>query len=464
MVVPDGIPNDVGVIGLNSIGRNVVLRLLNQGFKLTAMAWDKSITQPPSENFIDSKVLLTSDISEFVASLRPPRKILIFGDESSFLSLILRSLLPHLCEGDLVIDAGVSFFQETAKSARDLAESGIHFAGIGLAGGERGARHGAVIMAGGERQALQKADQLLGALAATSKGESCINYFDTAASAHFVHMVHASVDFALLKLLTETFDVLQRTLLLTDEELLDTSMAWHIGLLNGYLAEISGCDYKPENQGTPGQTLRKKLERFQTSAMAQWAAQSARELEVLAPTLEAAAGSQRMGATALHESFCDNLFRQPIGQFGDDPESLLEEIHKAFQAAMIIIYAQAMALLAAASKNLGFQFQLHEISRAWRVSGRLRAALLDAITSALQVTPDLPGLLADDDLSERLMACQEKLRHAVWRACELDLPVPVLMASLDYLDSNKAAWLPVNLIHVPLRPSAKLSRWTERVF
>jgi 6-phosphogluconate dehydrogenase len=304
-------------------------------------------------------------------------------------------------------------------------------------------------MAGGTPQAHDLASPLLEAMAATVRDQRCICRLETAAAAHFVKMVHAGVEYALLQLLAETFDLLRRTLLLTDEELHDASGACHVGVLNGYLMEISGRVFEPVDKQTPRLLLLEKLASARSDALGKWIVQSARELEVLIPTIQAAVEPEHAGTTERRQALAAAPFRQPVGHFGGDPQSVLDGLHAALHAAMIIAYAQGMALLIAGSNHLGFQFQLHEISRAWRGCTHLRTTLLDDITSALEATPDLPGLLCDDDLSQAVMDCQEHLRHAVWRAHQMDALVPALLASLDYLDSNRAAWMPINLIQVP---------------
>jgi 6-phosphogluconate dehydrogenase len=454
MKVADANQCDVGIIGLDTISRNVALHLAHQNIDVVTLDWGRSAIGARRERKIGSKTRMASDVAELVAGLRQPRRILIFSGAEVPMNSVLDQLWSELEPDDLVMDAGDSFFKDTARNDHQLAERGVQFLGIGLAGGELGARQGAVVMAGGAREARHRARPLLEALAATVRGEPCICYFETAAAAHFAKMVHSGVEYALLQSLAETFELLQRALLLTDEELHETLGAWHIGFLKGYLIEVAGHDIEPPGDQTPRMLLEKKLRFAQNDALGSWAAQSAGELEVSVPTIEAAAGPHCAAVTKRREALLAAPSRRPARRFGDDPESVLEELHGAFQAAMVITYAQATALLGAASDNFGFQFRLHEISRAWRGCTRLRTALLDDITSALQTTPNLRGLLSDDDLSEKVMANQENLRHAVWRADELEIPVPALLASLDYLDCNRQAWLPVNLIQGPRRQEA----------
>ena len=185
-------------------------------------------------------------------------------------------------------------------------------------------------------------------------------------------------------------------------------------------------------------------------------ARSALELEVSIPTIDAAVGTLALPARERQRALLATPSRQPAGRCADEPRSVLAELHGALQAAMIITYAQGLALLAAASKLHGFHYQLDDLCRAWRGCAPLRTALLEDMAAALETTPDLPDLLSDEDLSEKVMARQECLRRAVWRAHQLDILTPALLASLDYLDSNRRAWLPFNLIQVPPRPPAQV--------
>jgi 6-phosphogluconate dehydrogenase len=252
-----------------------------------------------------------------------------------------------------------------------------------------------------------------------------------------------------LQLLSEIFVLLQRALPLTDEELHDPSGPWLLGLLKGHLKEISGLGLVPSEQPSPRRLLEDELKVAGNESLGKWVARSAWELQAHIPTIEAAVRPQRELATQRRRAMLAAPFRQPVGRLGDNPADVADELHGAFHASMIIAYAQGMALLSAASEHFSFRLDLPKVSRAWRGGTWLRTGLLDDITTALQITPALPGLLSDDDLSEQVMSCQEKLRRSVSRAHELDTDVPALLASLDYLDSNRAAWLPANLIQAP---------------
>jgi 6-phosphogluconate dehydrogenase len=404
---------------------------------------------------------VASNVPHFLASLRRPRAVLIFSGEGVPADGVIEALLPGLENGDLLMDAGASYFKASARRERQLAQRGVEYAGLGLAGGLEGARHGAVVMAGGRREAREAARPFLEAMAAAINGERCVTYLPSAAAAHFAKMVHAGIERALLQLLSETFDLMQHALLLTDEELHDASGAWHIGVLNGYLMEISGRVFDPAEKGSQRLLLDEMLEAAKYDPTGRWITHSAWELEVPLPTIDAAVGTQTLAARQRQAELFATPFRRPAGRFGGGANGVLDLLHGALHAAMTITYAQGMALLAAASPVHGFHFDLGEISRAWRGCSHLRTTLLDDIADAFQSTPALPNLLCDDHLSENVMARQEFLRHAVWRAHELGAATPGLLASLDYLDSNRGAWLPVNLIQVP---GPENGRWPAALF
>jgi len=445
---------EIGVIGLDAAGCGVALNLAHHRFNVAACDWEPQPAPTPAQAAlaVGREVGLAANPRELLANLRQPRTVFIFTGVGPPAWSLLEETLLELKSGDLLLDAGNSYFKDTARRGQWLAEQGVQYMGLGLAGGQEGPRQGAIVMAGGGDEARLRARPLLEAIATKVHGEPCVSFLETPAAAHFARMVHAGIEHTLLQLLAETFDLMQRASLQADERLDDPAAAWHASVFNGYLMEITGRAFEPVETTMPQPLLDDKLAAARQDAFAEWVARSALELGVSIPTLDAAAGTMTLAAVEREEALIAAPNRQPVGRFGDDTQSVMEQLHGALHAAMIITYAQGLALLAAASIHHGLHFKLDDLVRAWRGCTRLRTALLDDIAAALQTTPSLPDLLFDDDLSEKVMACQECLRHAVWRAHEMGTVVPALLASLDHLDSNRGAWLPVNLIEVPRRP------------
>lgn len=390
-------------------------------------------------------------LAELVGMLRRPRTIFIFCDTEAQTDTTIDQLLPFLSHQDILIDAGNSHFKDTTRRARNLSLQSIEFMGLGLCGTGGTERGGSMIMAGGRREAHLRTRPLLEALASRVQGEPSVGYHDAPAAAHFVRMVHQGIEYTLMQLVFETFELMQRTLQLSDEDLHDVCSTWRIGVFNGYLAEFSGHAFSRVFRRSEWRVLGEKLCAARRDSIARWGKQAARELGVEAPTIDAALEARNDLARERQLLLVSTPYRHPTGHFGNQTEAVLDELHKALYAAMIITYSEGLALLAKGSGQHGFGCSLVEIARIWKGGCTVRTPLLDDIITALHATPTLDNLLCDEDLSEKVMSNQESLRRAVWRAVELGIVVPSLVAALDSLDSSRRAWLPVNLVQVPQR-------------
>jgi 6-phosphogluconate dehydrogenase len=272
------------------------------------------------------------------------------------------------------------------------------------------------------------------------------------ADASFARKVHAGIEHTLMQLVSEAFDLMQRTLALSHQPLHGLHGTLRGGALTGYLSETSGHLFDFADEDIARRQVKEKLDAFKSDPAARWILQSARELDVPIPTIEAALGALEFSARERQRLLMFTPFRHPIGGFGYDAESVLEELIESIYAAMIITFAEGFALLAAARARNTIRLDIIGVARDWKGSCDARSAILDDIAAALRATPTLGNLLCDEDIAEKVMAHQESLRRAVWRATELDTVVPAMLASLDFLDSFRDAWLPVNLVQVHRNP------------
>jgi 6-phosphogluconate dehydrogenase len=426
---------DAGIIGLSAVSQNVGLNLADHQFQVATLS--------PKAGERPTPLRHAAQLPEFVALLRRPRTILLFSGGSHPIDSTINDLIPLLGRGDIIVDAGESYFKETAGRSRRLADRGLHFMALGIAGGAEAARHGAVVMPGGRREVHDRTFPLWSALAAKSDGRRCVSFLGSASAAHFVTMVHSGIDLGLMQLLSETLDLARRV-----REPSDVPAARQLGTLPAHLAEISGRSLHPTDETAGELEMAGRLESVKQSNLARWLTQTGRELEVPTPTIDSALGTQQFSARERQRELAATPYRKPVGRFGEKADGITAELQAALHAAMIITYAEGMALIATASERYGFHFNLGEIARVWKGGGSLRAPLLEEIATAIRLTPTLPNLLFDDDLAEKVMAGQESLRRMVWRATEMDVEVPALLASLDYLDFHREAWLPMNLIQV----------------
>jgi 6-phosphogluconate dehydrogenase len=434
---------DLGIVGLDVMSRNLALNFADHQIKVAV--WD-----PDGASWPCDIIPGAASLADLTGSLRSPRTIVLSSGQNTQTDAVIDELVPLLGQGDILVDAGRSYFKDTARRSQRLAPNPVAFMALGIAGGEAGARRGASLTAGGSDDAPLRTRHLWEAIAATHDGQPCVSYVGSAAAAHFAEMVHAGIECGLAQLLSETFDLMKGILLLTDEELNDRSGAWHRGVLRGHLMEISGWLVNPGDGRTGRLQLAQRLERARKDETARWIAESAQELELQTPFMDAAVASQSPSTWERQRAMVASPVRQSRGSFEDDPESVLDELHGALCAGMIITYAEGLAVLEAAWRKHGFRFDSKEMVRLWRGCATLSTTVLDDISEALQTTPGLRHLLGDEDLSDKVMAAQEFLRHAVWRANELNTVVPALLAAVDYLDAQKEAWLPTNLVQ--LRP------------
>jgi 6-phosphogluconate dehydrogenase len=231
--------HEIGMIGLGVMGRNMLLNMADHGFPVAGYDKDPAKVEALQKESAGMNVRSAGDIEDFIALLRAPRAVMMLVPAGPPVDSVIADLLPHLDKGDLIIDAGNSYFKDTIVRARNLAAKGIQFLGVGVSGGEEGARHGASIMPGGPKESYERVRPLLEAVAAKVAGEPCVAYLGPGSSGHFVKTVHNGIEYAVMQLLAETYDLMKRGLGLSDDELRDVYAAWNQGELNSYLVEIT---------------------------------------------------------------------------------------------------------------------------------------------------------------------------------------------------------------------------------
>ena len=438
--------HEIGMIGLGVMGRNMLLNMADHGF--LGAGYDKehgkvdTLQKESAEHDIHS----VANIKDFIGLLRRPRAVMMLVPAGPPVDSVIADLLPHLEKGDLIIDAGNSYFKDTNLRARNLTGKGIQFLGVGVSGGEEGARHGPSIMPGGPKEAYERVRPLLEAVAAKVNGDACVAYLGPGSAGHFVKMVHNGIEYAVMQLLAETYDLMKRGLGLSDDELREVYDTWNQGELNGYLVEITGRIFGKVDESTGKRLIDEILDVAKQKGTGMWTSQSAMELQVPIPTIDLAVAMRDLSVFEKQRETAGEIFQRPIPPFAGDRKTFLDQLGHALYAAMIIAYAQGMAVLAAASDKYEYHLDLEAVARIWRGGCIIRAALLEDIRMAYRNQPGLPNLLLAPELSKKVMAHQEDLRRVVCAAIELGLPAPCFMTALGYFDGYRSAWLPANLI------------------
>jgi len=436
----------IGMVGLGVMGRNIVLNMADQGFTVAGYDKDQATVEALRQESTDRDIRGAESIREFAGLLHQPRAVMLLVPAGPPVDSVIADLLPQLEKGDLIIDAGNSYFKDTNLRARNLTAKGIQFLGVGVSGGEEGARHGPSIMPGGPKEAYERVRPVLEAVAVKVNGEPCVTYLGPGSAGHFVKMVHNGIEYAVMQLLAETYDLMKRGLGLSDDELRGVYETWNQGALNSYLVEITSLIFSRVDETTGKRLIDEILDVAKQKGTGMWTSQSAMELQVPIPTIDLAVAMRDLSVFEKQRETAGQIFKRSIPPFGGDHKVFLDQLGHALYAGIIIAYAQGMAVLTAASDKYEYHLDLEAVARIWRGGCIIRTALLEDIRMAYRNQPGLPNLLLAPELSKKVMANQEDLRRVVCVAIELGLPAPCLMTALGYLDGYRSAWLPANLI------------------
>jgi 6-phosphogluconate dehydrogenase len=438
--------SEIGMVGLGVMGRNLLMNMADHGFSVTGYDKDpaKVASLRQEAKHLDARG--AADIREFVALLRLPRAIMMLVPAGAPVDSVIRDLLPHLDKGRSHHRCRELLLQRYRRACSCHGGKGIHFLGVGVSGGEEGARHGPSIMPGGPKEAYERVRPVFEAAAAKVNGDPCVTWLGPGSAGHFVKMVHNGIEYGVMQLIAETYDMMKRGMGLNDDKIREVYASWNKGELNGYLVEITGHIFARKDGKTGHRLIDEILDVARQKGTGMWTSQSAMELQVPTPTIDVAVAMRDLSVFADERKHAGAIYQRSLRPLTDDRDKFLTQLGRALYAGMITIYAQGMALLLVASDKYGYHLDPEAVARIWRGGCIIRAALLEDICEAFRARRDLPNLLLDPGLSQKLIQHQEDLRHVVCQAAVSGVPVPGLMASLGYLDAYRSVWLPANLI------------------
>ncbi|MCX7630042.1 MAG: NADP-dependent phosphogluconate dehydrogenase [Geminicoccaceae bacterium] len=429
----------VGLLGLGVMGRNLALNLRDHGFDV--LAFDPNPTARAAAAALG--FALADRPEDLAQKLPPPRTLVLLVPAGAAVDAALEDLARHLRPGDVVLDGGNSHWRETARRARRLGEKGIELVGLGVSGGEEGARFGPSLMVGASEPAWRLVRPLLEAIAARGEdGSPCCARLGPPPAGHLVKTVHNGIEYALMELLAEAFDLARRSRGSDHETIAELFETWRRGLLDGFLLRAAVRVLRTPDPETRGPLLASLRDVAEHKGTGSWAAIEALERGVSAPTLHAAVDARLLSSAVELRRELSPLFPSPVAR----AETRRAELESALVAAAIAAFAQGFALLRAAFAAEGWPFAPLLVARVWRAGSILRGRLLEPIARAFERDPDLPCLLLDDELLASVLAGLSDLRAAVSEGAASGVPVPALAASLAYLDGLASARLPADLI------------------
>ena len=437
-----------GVIGLGVMGANLALNVEDHGH--TVAVWnletdwvDRLLNQNPGRHLVGAKTL-----QEFCRALERPRRILMMITAGDPVDQVLQKLSPYLAPGDIVIDGGNSYFKDTIRREANARQTMVNFVGMGVSGGEEGARHGASLMPGGSRDAYNQIAPILQAIASKSDSGPCVTYVGPDGSGHFAKMVHNGIEYADMQLIAEAYEILHRTLHLGAQELSDIFAEWNRGPLESYLIEITAKIFGVSDPETGKPLVDVILDKAGQKGMGKLAAKIAIDLEVPVPTITAAVDARAISGLKEQRVIASQLIHSSSStSFNGDKRDLIRAVHDALYASKICSYAQGMSLIRAGSDEWEWDINLREMARIWKGGCIIRARFLDSIMRAFERQPGLPNLLLDTEFMTWMRRSEHSWRQLIATSVQMGIPVPALSASLSYFDSYRSAQLPQNLTH-----------------
>ena len=432
------------MIGLGTMGRNFLLNIAEQGISGVGFDLDAGKRELLLKEGAGMPVDVGNDMANFIAKLESPRNIMMLVPAGPIVDSVIADLLPHLEKDDLIIDGGNSHFTDTDRREADLAAKGVGFMGIGVSGGEEGARHGASIMPGGRRDFYDRIEATLQAVSAKVNGEPCVAYMGTGSAGHFVKMVHNGIEYGLMQIISESYDYMKRVLDMDDDEISGTFAEWNKGDLSSFLIEITATVLRKKDDVTGGPLVELLLDTAGQKGTGKWTSQAAMDFGVPVPTIDSAVSmrqisSQKALRVRLAQKFDTDLTEHHTTLSSNDLESAL-------LCAFLIVYSQGMSLLAQASTEKSYGLNLAETAKIWRGGCIIRSAWLEEIRSAYSRDAALPSLLLDEKIAVFLNEHGMALRKTVSAFTGHGLPAMCFVSALSYFDAFRAERLPANLI------------------
>ncbi len=436
----------IGLIGLGTMGHALALNIAEKGFDIAVYNRTTSVTEAFAANagVLAPRITPCETLESLVDAIAAPRSIILMVPAGQATDQIIASLRPLLGPDDLIIDAGNADFHDTRRRSADAEALGAPYLGIGVSGGEEGARHGPSIMGGGPRAAWDRVAPILSAIAADFKGTPCATWMGTDGAGHFVKTVHNGIEYADMQMIAEIYGILRDGLGLTPVEMAELFEEWNEGPLQSYLIEITAKVCRAIDPDTGKPMLDVILDAAGQKGTGRWTAIEALMLGAPASTIEAAVGARNLSARIEERAQGEAIFGAAPRSIADR-QATLAHLGNALLAGKICCYAQGFELLVAASREYDWDLPLADIAKVWRAGCIIRSAMLDDMARAL-AEAGTTNLMFAPSFAERLSTSHGDLRAVVSQAALSGTPVPALSAALSYFDGMRTARSTANML------------------
>jgi len=384
-------------------------------------------------------------LEEMISLLKVPRKIMMLVPAGKPVDSVIAELKPLLQKGDIIIDGGNSHYTDTLSRIIELKESGFHFMGIGISGGEEGARRGPSIMPGGDEEAYNEVAPILKAVAAKVNGEPCVGYLGKNAAGHYVKMVHNGIEYAIMQLISECYDIMHHGLEMSNDELHEVFAEWNTGELSSFLLEITAIIFQKKDEKLHFFLLDKILDRAGAKGTGKWTSLEGLNLPMPIPTIDSAVMMRNLSSLIEEREKASAIYKTVPEVIDVDKKEFISQLRGAFHFATIISYAQGLAMLTVASTELNMDIPLPEVVSVWRGGCIIRSAMLDLFKKCYS-NKDLKNLLLDETIAKILVEKENAIQQVISVAALHNYPSVGMMASLNYFNAYRRNILPTNLI------------------
>lgn len=440
---------DIGLIGLGVMGSNLALNIAEKDHRIAVFnrttARTRSFHEQAGE--LRDRIVPCETMAELAAAIRPPRPVIIMVQAGKPVDEQIALLRGVLAANDIIIDAGNANFRDTMRRFKELENSGLTFIGMGVSGGEEGARHGPSIMVGGTPDSYARVEPILTAISAKYEGEPCSAWLGTDGAGHFVKTIHNGIEYADMQMIAEIYGILRDGLGMGAKEIGAVFAGWNRGRLNSYLIEITSTVLAADDPQTGLPVADVILDRAGQKGTGKWSVIEAQQLGVPATAIEAAVAARVLSSLKDERTSAEKAYGTAgIAAFGGARDAVLADLELALFAGKIAAYAQGFAVMAAASHEFGWNLPLPTIAKIWRAGCIIRSQFLGTLADAFDTSEPASNLLMAPAFVAMMKEAHPSLRRMVARAAETGLPTPALASALAYFDSYRQGRGTSNLI------------------
>lgn len=435
-----------GMIGLGTMGRNLVLNVADHGFEVCGYDREPAQQIRLLEEAKDKTVTTAPSLPEFIQALQTPRIIMLLVPAGKIVDTVLTDLLPLLQKGDIIIDGGNSYFADTERRYHELQNSGVHFIGMGVSGGEEGARYGPSLMPGGNKESYELVKNIIESIAAQSDEGACVSFIGNTAAGHYTKMVHNGIEYAMMQLISEVYGILKNVGQFSNASLYKLFKTWNETELQSFLIEITADIFLKKDDDSHADLVDMILDKAKQKGTGMWTSQSAMDLNVPIPTIDAAVSMRYLSALKDERVKNSKLYSLSPEENSINKEQLAADCKNALHFGFLLSYAQGLQLLSTASVQYDYDVNISEVLRVWKGGCIIRSVLLHDLRKAYRLDNSISNIISSPVFQPLFIQLRKDVIGVLKTAMDNNQSVAALAASLHYFDAFISYRLPVNLI------------------